>query len=113
MKWLVLDGYAVELLPKLRFREENQVEKLLLSAEGAGQIKAILEAENQSIWIGKVKKLVLYGYAVKLLSKLGFHEETQMEELSLGAEGADQITEIRKTEDRSIWVGKVKSLDLT
>ncbi|OIR55659.1 MAG: uncharacterized protein A8A55_3595, partial [Amphiamblys sp. WSBS2006] len=62
------------------------------------QVPEIFGMENNSIWVGKVKKLRLNGYAVEILPKLRIHEENVMEELMLSAEGAEHITRILKEE---------------
>ncbi|OIR55676.1 MAG: uncharacterized protein A8A55_3578, partial [Amphiamblys sp. WSBS2006] len=54
----------------------------------------------------------LTGYAVGILPKLRIHGESVMEELRLKAKHPEYITEILKEERNSIWVGKVKELDL-
>ncbi|OIR56882.1 MAG: uncharacterized protein A8A55_2368, partial [Amphiamblys sp. WSBS2006] len=68
--------------------------------------------ENNSIWVGKVKLLKLEWYAVGILLKLRMHEKNVMEELWLNAYEVDQITEILKTENKSVWVGKVRKISL-
>ncbi|OIR55878.1 MAG: uncharacterized protein A8A55_3377, partial [Amphiamblys sp. WSBS2006] len=84
---LVLHGYAVEILPKLGFHEENQMKMICLGADCADQITEILETEDRSIWVGKVKSLDLTGYPAELLLKITIHKENQMEELRLSAKG--------------------------
>ncbi|OIR57383.1 MAG: uncharacterized protein A8A55_1857 [Amphiamblys sp. WSBS2006] len=112
VKKLFLDGYAVEILPKLRFHEEIEMEEVHLSAHGAGNVSRILDAKDRSVWVGKVKKLFIVGYAVEILPKLRFHEEIEMEEVHLSVYGSAQINKILEIEDRSIWVGRVKKLRL-
>ncbi|OIR55925.1 MAG: uncharacterized protein A8A55_3329, partial [Amphiamblys sp. WSBS2006] len=112
VKNLVLAGYAVEILSKLRFHEEDGVEGLLLSADDSGQINKILETEDNSLWVGKVKELYLRGYTVEILPKLRFHEENVIEGLLLSADKHFQINKILETEDNSVWVGMVKKIDL-
>ncbi|OIR58520.1 MAG: uncharacterized protein A8A55_0697 [Amphiamblys sp. WSBS2006] len=112
VKKLDLVGSAVEILSKLRFCEEIEMEELQLSAYCSGHVSRILEAEDRSVWVGKVKNLFLDEYAIEILPKLRFHEENVMEELSLCADDSGQISRVLKVDDRSIWVGKAKNLDL-
>ncbi|OIR56676.1 MAG: uncharacterized protein A8A55_2575 [Amphiamblys sp. WSBS2006] len=112
VKELYLARYAVEILPKLRFHEENVIEEIRLFAHSSDQITGILEEEDNNVWVGRMKELYLARYAVEILPKLRFHEENVIEELLLSADDSDQITGILKTEDSSLWIGKVKNLDL-
>ncbi|OIR55757.1 MAG: uncharacterized protein A8A55_3498, partial [Amphiamblys sp. WSBS2006] len=107
VKKLNLVGDVVDILPKLDFHEENVMEELLVFyADKTEHISEILKTENNSIWIGKVHRLSLKNNAIQLLPKLRIHEDNVMEELWLNAYEVDQITEILKTENNSVWVGK-------
>ncbi|OIR56879.1 MAG: uncharacterized protein A8A55_2367, partial [Amphiamblys sp. WSBS2006] len=112
MKRLELYGYTVGILPKLKIHEDNVIEELWLNAYDPINITEILKTENNSIWVGKVKRLVLDGYAVYMLPKLRFHKEHVMDELELNAYEDDCITGIPRMENKSIWAGKVKKLEL-
>ncbi|OIR58942.1 MAG: uncharacterized protein A8A55_0279 [Amphiamblys sp. WSBS2006] len=112
VKRLVLDGYAVGILPRLSFHKENEMKELGLWIRYPEHITEILKAENNSIWVGKIKNLSLRHHAVEILSKLRIHRENEMEVLSLWTRYPEHITEIIKTENNSIWVGKVKVLRL-
>ncbi|OIR56725.1 MAG: uncharacterized protein A8A55_2525, partial [Amphiamblys sp. WSBS2006] len=112
VKKLELRDYAAEMLPKLRFNKENEMEELSLSADRPLPIGKKLQIKQNSIWIGKLKRLKLEGYAVEVLPRLGFHEKNKMEELNLCAVGFEQISGVLKEKDKSIWVGKVKKLSL-
>ncbi|OIR57221.1 MAG: uncharacterized protein A8A55_2025, partial [Amphiamblys sp. WSBS2006] len=110
VKGLDLRGYAVELFPKLRLSEESEIEKLSLDSDSPVEISEMLEMENSSIWVGKMKKVSLTGSSVEILPKLRFHYENVMEKLEMDAYDPGHITSILKTENNSICVGKVKSL---
>ncbi|OIR55982.1 MAG: uncharacterized protein A8A55_3271, partial [Amphiamblys sp. WSBS2006] len=112
VKLLMLEWYAVGILPKLRIHKDNVMEWLVLYAYDPINITEILKTENNSVWVGKVKRLELHGYTVGILPKLRIHKENVMEELDLCADKAEQITEVLKEENNSIWVGKVKCLKL-
>ncbi|OIR56269.1 MAG: uncharacterized protein A8A55_2985, partial [Amphiamblys sp. WSBS2006] len=111
VKELKLTGCALEILHKLRFHEENEMDVFWLCAGEAEEISGILRMENSGIWVGKVKKLGLRGYAVGILPKLRIHEENEMEELGLTTQDSEDI-QILGMENSSIWVGKVKRLEL-
>ncbi|OIR56434.1 MAG: uncharacterized protein A8A55_2819 [Amphiamblys sp. WSBS2006] len=115
VKKLKLKDYAVEIFFKLRIHEENEMEELSLEAcHSKTLVDEIYHKTTRSIWIGKVKKLTLKDYAVGILPKLRIHEENEMEELSLEACHSETlIDEISKTRDRSIWIGKVRKINLT
>ncbi|OIR55735.1 MAG: uncharacterized protein A8A55_3519, partial [Amphiamblys sp. WSBS2006] len=73
VKVLKLGSYAVQILPKLRFHRENELEELSLTAYCSEHIAGMLEMENKNIRIGKVRKISLKGcYAEKIRSKLDF-----------------------------------------
>ncbi|OIR57586.1 MAG: uncharacterized protein A8A55_1647 [Amphiamblys sp. WSBS2006] len=112
VKKLNLRSYAIGILPKLRIHEKNVMDELELNADSSKQITEILKTENNSIWIGKVKNLKLRKHALKILSKLKFHEENVMKELVLCADNTRYITEILKMDNNSLWIGKVKNLKL-
>ncbi|OIR57218.1 MAG: uncharacterized protein A8A55_2024 [Amphiamblys sp. WSBS2006] len=112
VKRLELKYYAVEILPKLRMHGENVLEELVLDTYYSKQITEILKTDNSSIWVGRVEMLGLFGYAVEILPKLRIHGENVMEELRLDVFFLGHITEILKTKDKSVWVGKVKKVRL-
>ncbi|OIR56085.1 MAG: uncharacterized protein A8A55_3169, partial [Amphiamblys sp. WSBS2006] len=109
---LKLGWYAVGILPKLIIHDENELEELYLDSDNPKHIAGILRTENNSIWVGKVKTLRLKKHAIQILPKLGIHNENELEELSLYADNPKHITGMLKTENNSIWVGKVKTLRL-
>ncbi|OIR55942.1 MAG: uncharacterized protein A8A55_3311, partial [Amphiamblys sp. WSBS2006] len=111
-KELRLCGCAIEILPKLRFHEEIEIEELLLSVHNYENINRILEAEDNSFWMGKVKELRLCGCAIEILPKLRFHEEIEIEEIRLYAEKQEYIAGILRKENRSICLGRMKKLRL-
>ncbi|OIR56762.1 MAG: uncharacterized protein A8A55_2487 [Amphiamblys sp. WSBS2006] len=111
-KCLDLGGYAVGILPKLGLSEENEIEKLSLDSDGLGEISEIPQTKNNSIWVGRVKRLRLCGSSVEILPKLRLHYENVMEKLELDAYDHWHIHEILKTENNSICLGKVQRLEL-
>ncbi|OIR56038.1 MAG: uncharacterized protein A8A55_3216, partial [Amphiamblys sp. WSBS2006] len=103
-------GYATGILPKLRIHEENVMELLSLDADKPEHIAEILKTENNSIWIGRMKQLNLRRYAIGILPRFIIHEDTEMEKFSLDAYTPEHIAGILKTENNSIWIGKVREL---
>ncbi|OIR56777.1 MAG: uncharacterized protein A8A55_2470, partial [Amphiamblys sp. WSBS2006] len=112
-KLLGLVNYTTGILSKLRIHEENAMEKLSLCAYRPEYITEILKMENNSIDLGKVKRLELYGYTIEILPKFKLHRENELEELVLSSKLLEEYTpEILKMENNSIWVGRVKMLEL-
>ncbi|OIR55628.1 MAG: uncharacterized protein A8A55_3627, partial [Amphiamblys sp. WSBS2006] len=97
------------------FHEENVMEGLRLDTEECGDITEILEMEDNSILVGKVKQLDLGGDAIEIIPKLAFHREDVMEELVLNTFDPGEITNIFNTENKNILVSaaKVKKLKLS
>ncbi|OIR56823.1 MAG: uncharacterized protein A8A55_2426 [Amphiamblys sp. WSBS2006] len=108
---LRLEDNAVGILPKLIIREENVMEWIELLTGSYEEISDILRTENNSLWIGKVRRLFLFYHAVGILPKLRFHEENVFEEFVLNVYDPKGITEILKTENKSIWIGKVRKIE--
>ncbi|OIR55931.1 MAG: uncharacterized protein A8A55_3323, partial [Amphiamblys sp. WSBS2006] len=112
MKNIRLKRLAINLLPKLRLHEDSEIEEFYLYAESGGDVSGILGAGNSSIWLGKVKNLRLNKRAVNLLSKLKLHEDNVMEKFELYAMKEEYVSSILGAGNRSIWLGRVKSLRL-
>ncbi|OIR56149.1 MAG: uncharacterized protein A8A55_3104 [Amphiamblys sp. WSBS2006] len=94
VKKLKLIGYAVFLFPTLQLHKENNMEELYLNAGwrvcydcGGNNIMAKYYENFEKTYIGKVKKMKLFEYALILLPTLQLHKENNMEELYLSAEG--------------------------
>ncbi|OIR57222.1 MAG: uncharacterized protein A8A55_2021, partial [Amphiamblys sp. WSBS2006] len=112
VKKLILKGHAVEILPKIKLHGENVLEELELDASYEENIADIFRMESKSIWVGKVKKLKLLYFGIEILPKLRMHGENVMKELALYAEYRENIAEIFRMENNTIWVGRVKNLIL-
>ncbi|OIR56404.1 MAG: uncharacterized protein A8A55_2849, partial [Amphiamblys sp. WSBS2006] len=109
---LKLQGYMINILPKLILYEENVMKKLSLDADEKLHLLEILYIADNSIQVGKVKKLKLQGYMINILPKLILYEENVMKKLSLDADEKLHLLEILYVADNSIQVGKVKRLKL-
>ncbi|OIR55648.1 MAG: uncharacterized protein A8A55_3606, partial [Amphiamblys sp. WSBS2006] len=68
--------------------------------------------ENNSIQLGKVRKLELKLFAISILPKLKLHEENEMEELHLSSDKEEHVSEAILIKNNSICLGKVKNLEL-
>ncbi|OIR55747.1 MAG: uncharacterized protein A8A55_3507, partial [Amphiamblys sp. WSBS2006] len=112
VKKLELRDYAINALPKLVLHKENAMEEFSLEAAKEEFVSEIIHADNNSIWFGKVKRLMLRGYAINALPKLVLHKENVMEVFSLSAEKREYVSEIIHADNNSIWFGKVKILVL-
>ncbi|OIR55789.1 MAG: uncharacterized protein A8A55_3465, partial [Amphiamblys sp. WSBS2006] len=83
------------------------------STESGGDVSGILGAGNSSIWLGKVKKsLKLKRCAINILPLLKLHEDNVMEKFELYAKKEEHVSSILGAGNRSIWLGRVKSLQL-
>ncbi|OIR56012.1 MAG: uncharacterized protein A8A55_3241, partial [Amphiamblys sp. WSBS2006] len=108
---LELSLFAINILPKLALHEENEMKEFILSAEKKEYVSKVIRAENSSIWLGKVKKMELFRYAINVLPKLQLHEENVMDEFCLSADRIEYVSEAILAEN-NIWLGKVNKLDL-
>ncbi|OIR57381.1 MAG: uncharacterized protein A8A55_1858 [Amphiamblys sp. WSBS2006] len=109
---LDLELFAISILPKLKLHEENEMEEFSLSADKEEYVSEVTRAENNSIYLGKVKKLELRDYAVNALPKLKLHRENEMEKFCLNADRIEHVSEIILAENNSIHTGKLKNLKL-
>ncbi|OIR57069.1 MAG: uncharacterized protein A8A55_2179, partial [Amphiamblys sp. WSBS2006] len=112
VKVLKLGSYAVQILPKLKLRDGNELEELVLGGWLPEHIPKILGMKNNNIWVGKMKKPKLTGYATKILPKLRFHRENELEELSLTAYCSEHIAGMLEMENKNIRIGKVRKISL-
>ncbi|OIR55853.1 MAG: uncharacterized protein A8A55_3401, partial [Amphiamblys sp. WSBS2006] len=112
VKRLVLSYHAVGILPKLKFHREDVLEELELEAYNSEHTTEILNTNDNSIGLGKARKLGLCGYAMEILPKFNFHREEVLEELVLSSMLIECTPEIFRMENNSIWVGKVRKMEL-
>ncbi|OIR56019.1 MAG: uncharacterized protein A8A55_3233, partial [Amphiamblys sp. WSBS2006] len=112
VKRLELFNYAISILPKLKLHKENEMEELHLSSDKEEYVSEAILGENNSIQLGKVRKLELKLFAINVLPKLKLHEKNEMEELHLSAEKKEYVSEVICAENNSIWLGKVNNLEL-
>ncbi|OIR57317.1 MAG: uncharacterized protein A8A55_1924 [Amphiamblys sp. WSBS2006] len=110
VKSIDLEEYAVSILPKLRFHEDCEVEWLILEASEEEHVSEIL-AQNQKIYVGRVKSIGLEEYAVSILPKLEIHEDCRIEWLRLVANRKEYVEPIL-AQSKPIYVGAVKNASL-
>ncbi|OIR55650.1 MAG: uncharacterized protein A8A55_3604, partial [Amphiamblys sp. WSBS2006] len=107
VKKLELWKRSINILPKLSLDEENEMEVFPLNAEKMEYVSEVMLAKNNTIWLGKVKKLELSLFAINILPKLMLHEDNEMEEFLLSADREGYVSETILPENNSIKLGKV------
>ncbi|OIR56963.1 MAG: uncharacterized protein A8A55_2284 [Amphiamblys sp. WSBS2006] len=100
------DGLFGNILPKLQMHEYNFVKSFVLNADKKEHVVGILEAK--SLFVGKIKKLSLGGYAVGVLAVLVLHKENEMEGLFLDADREEHIAGL----SRAVSLGRVHNIKL-
>ncbi|OIR57135.1 MAG: uncharacterized protein A8A55_2107 [Amphiamblys sp. WSBS2006] len=107
---LGFDGYALDLLAKLKRRKEDNVIKgLYLNADEADNIAKTLREADRSIDIGEVGTMRLEGYSVDVLPKL---VAGVFKKIELVTREEDHVSNILNTGNRSIDIGKVGTMEL-
>ncbi|OIR56205.1 MAG: uncharacterized protein A8A55_3049, partial [Amphiamblys sp. WSBS2006] len=112
VKNMKLEYFAINILPLLKLHEDSEMKELKLDADAEKYICSILRAKDNSIWLGKMKNIRLERLAIKILPKLRLHEDSEIEEFYLDTEFGGDVSGILGAGNRSIWLGKVKSLKL-
>ncbi|OIR57744.1 MAG: uncharacterized protein A8A55_1488 [Amphiamblys sp. WSBS2006] len=109
LKYFILRNTSlINILPKLRINEDSNIKLLKLSVNKKEHVAAILE-KDQTVYIGRVKKIELTGYAVGILPKLGVNEDSVAESLSLDANREKHVAAIHE-HGQTIFVGRVKRM---
>ncbi|OIR57331.1 MAG: uncharacterized protein A8A55_1910 [Amphiamblys sp. WSBS2006] len=103
-----LVGYAIGVLPKLKIREDNVMEKLLAVVEEEHQKEAILGTEDCSIDVGVVLNMTLVSYAAAILPKLRTREDRTMEWFCIHALKKEDILKTFGAENKAVNVGRIK-----
>ncbi|OIR57215.1 MAG: uncharacterized protein A8A55_2027 [Amphiamblys sp. WSBS2006] len=110
LKEIYLDRNGIiNILPKLRIHEDSEVELLDLHTDKKEHIAEILSQE-QLFFVGRVKKVILGGYAVSVLTKLGIHEDNDVEFLWLHSTEKERVAEIL-AQDQLLCVGRAKKME--
>ncbi|OIR57482.1 MAG: uncharacterized protein A8A55_1756 [Amphiamblys sp. WSBS2006] len=110
VKSMELSKYAVSILSKLILHEDNEFEHFLMFANEKEQLGEIL-AQDQTVYVGRVKRMKLGEYAVSILSKLIIHEDSEFEHFIMYASKKEHVTEILAKE-QTVYVGRVKIMEL-
>ncbi|OIR57746.1 MAG: uncharacterized protein A8A55_1485 [Amphiamblys sp. WSBS2006] len=108
---ILLEGYAVGILPKLRIHKDCAVESISLSADEEEHVAEIL-TKDQPFFVGEAKSIWLKNYAVRVVTKTTVHENSEVEWLGLYASKEEHVAEILE-QDRTVCVGKVKNMGLS
>ncbi|OIR57057.1 MAG: uncharacterized protein A8A55_2188 [Amphiamblys sp. WSBS2006] len=111
MTELKLEGYYVQLLPKLHLQEKAKIGLLSLKAE---ERECLPETGpgTSTIWLGKVKKIMLCDYAVLFLPMLRLYDESHSAEICLNAPEKEHVSTITPMQDNSIKLGKTNEVML-
>ncbi|OIR57326.1 MAG: uncharacterized protein A8A55_1913 [Amphiamblys sp. WSBS2006] len=109
-KTIILGGYAVNILPKINFRENRETHHLELEADQEEHVTTILGVEDESFFVVKMETITLRNYAVAILPKLSFREDKEMDGLYLSADLEEHATTILGMDGGSIFVGKTKKI---
>eukprot|EP00917_Polyrhabdina_sp_WS-2016_P006536 GHVP01014598.1.p1 GENE.GHVP01014598.1~~GHVP01014598.1.p1 ORF type:complete len:620 (+),score=81.41 GHVP01014598.1:908-2767(+) len=106
---ITLNEYAMGILSKLRFPEENRVRSITLRASSMDQMKFICNLEDNSIFIGDIIDGIHFeSYAASILPKLKISTDHKMEKLMcLKIESADEMVSTSLLPESSIQVGKI------
>ncbi|OIR58404.1 MAG: uncharacterized protein A8A55_0811 [Amphiamblys sp. WSBS2006] len=107
IKEFVLSGSTANLLPKMRIREDCRVEQYSLLAAEERDVSNVLEKEDRSIAIGRVKNIHLRGYAVCVITKLRIHNDNIIEKIVFSANGC-HFSRILEERDNNVKVGRIR-----
>ncbi|OIR56118.1 MAG: uncharacterized protein A8A55_3135 [Amphiamblys sp. WSBS2006] len=103
--YIILEGNAINLLPKLRYKK--RLTCLSLSTSTREDIEDLLEMPDRSIFVGNFDRMYLHGDAVNLLPKLFIYGDNTAKLLSIRVHDVRNYTGPLLHEDRSIQVGDV------
>ncbi|OIR56356.1 MAG: uncharacterized protein A8A55_2899 [Amphiamblys sp. WSBS2006] len=105
---MILNDYVVSILPNLRIHADCNVKHLSLHASKKEYIDGIL-AKEETLCVGRVKKVLLDDYAVSVVLKLRIHEDSMVENLSLFAYKEEHVATIL-AQDQPFCVRRVKNM---
>ncbi|OIR56931.1 MAG: uncharacterized protein A8A55_2314 [Amphiamblys sp. WSBS2006] len=109
VKEMLLAGYAVNVLTKIKIKEYGEVETLVLVADKEGHVTATLTREQTfCVGSGRVKNISLGSYAVNVLARIEISEDCLLENFFVDA-NEEQSFKLLEAEDRSIEVGRIRS----
>ncbi|OIR57813.1 MAG: uncharacterized protein A8A55_1405, partial [Amphiamblys sp. WSBS2006] len=111
MTKLKLEGYYAHLLPRLNIPKEAEIGFLFVQAEEKKHMPETGPGTN-TIWLGKVKEIMLCGYAIFFLPMLELYDENHSAEISLSAPNLEHISELLSMKDKSIRLGKTNEVML-
>ncbi|OIR55900.1 MAG: uncharacterized protein A8A55_3353, partial [Amphiamblys sp. WSBS2006] len=112
IKNIELENSAVDILFKLRLPEDNVLEMLEVYACNKRCFTELSRQPNASIWLGRIKSIKLVYYAVVAITKLLVPEDNVVERLEVSADEQEHCPEILQQPDESIWLGRIKNIDL-
>ncbi|OIR57750.1 MAG: uncharacterized protein A8A55_1484 [Amphiamblys sp. WSBS2006] len=110
LKKMWLREYAVGILPQIEVHGDHEVESLDLEASEEKHVAGIL-AKDRPFYIGGVKKMLLWDYAVGVVTKMRIHKDCEVERLGLDANRKEHVAAVLG-QDQPFCVGRVKNMSL-
>ncbi|OIR56933.1 MAG: uncharacterized protein A8A55_2315 [Amphiamblys sp. WSBS2006] len=100
----------INIFPKLRISEYCEMETLTLSADKEEQVAAIL-AQEQPIYVGRVREMVFEGYAVNILTKIKISGDSEVKTLRLSADREEHVAAtLAREQTFCVGGGRVKNM---
>ncbi|OIR57318.1 MAG: uncharacterized protein A8A55_1927 [Amphiamblys sp. WSBS2006] len=106
VKIVNLSEYAVSVITKMRIHEDSVVESLTLVASRKKHVAAVLE-QDKTFFVRRVKRVKLYNYAVRVITKMRIHEDNTMEDFVLAAD-KKHFPRTLEEGDSSIELGRIR-----
>ncbi|OIR55949.1 MAG: uncharacterized protein A8A55_3305, partial [Amphiamblys sp. WSBS2006] len=104
VKTMWLDHYAVGVITKMSLKD-CEFEYLSLDANEEAHVAAVL-AQEKPFCVGRVKTMVLKGYAVGVITKMSL-KDCEIESLELTATKREHVAEVL-AQEKPFCVGRVK-----
>ncbi|OIR55591.1 MAG: uncharacterized protein A8A55_3663, partial [Amphiamblys sp. WSBS2006] len=101
------DTELINILPKLRINEDCEIEEFELYASEEAHVAAVL-AQEKPFCVGRVKNMMLEGYAGNVITKMTIHKDNTMESFVLVG-NEDQLSRILEEGDNSIDLGRIRT----
>ncbi|OIR57745.1 MAG: uncharacterized protein A8A55_1486 [Amphiamblys sp. WSBS2006] len=111
LKEIILhDTGLINILSKLRINEDCEIKEISLDTNKKEHVAEIL-AQDQTVFVLRVKTIDLEGYAVSILPKLIIHKDSMVERLSLYGSEKEHVAAVLE-QGQVFWVGRVKKVEL-
>ncbi|OIR56574.1 MAG: uncharacterized protein A8A55_2679 [Amphiamblys sp. WSBS2006] len=110
IKEMRLHSYAISILLKLRIHGDNEMERLVLAAYRRSLLFSI--PKDGSFYVGRVKNISVFGYAIAAFPLLRMHEKNKMECFELRSMGIYTVSEILRNNNIRLKIGDVGCVSL-